>query len=80
MKNIRDTVIEILNEIDDEIVEYDGDNLIDAGFLDSFTIVTIITMVEDKLHITISPDEVKECNFKSVDAIVQLVIDTNDNR
>lgn len=76
MKNIKDTVIEILNEIDDEIVEYDGDNLIDAGILDSFAIITIMAMVEDKLHITISPDEVKEQNFKSVDAIVQLAVNS----
>lgn len=76
MKDIKDTVIEILNEIDDEIVEYDGDNLIDAGILDSFAIITIMAMVEDKLHITISPDEVKEQNFKSVDAIVQLAVNS----
>lgn len=29
-------------------------------------------MIEDRLHITISPENVKEDNFKSIDAIVKL--------
>ena len=39
----------------------------------SFTIVVIMTKIEEKLHITISPDDVTEDNFKSVDAIISLV-------
>lgn len=73
MENVRDIVKKILNEIDDEILEYDGDNLIEAGLLDSFTIVLIMSLVEEQLHITISPENVKEENFKTIDAIVNLI-------
>lgn len=73
MENVRDIVKKILNEIDDEILEYDGDNLIEAGLLDSFTIVSIMSLVEEQLHITISSENVKEENFKTIDAIVNLI-------
>lgn len=72
MGDLRSEIVDILNEIDDEIAEYEGDNLIDAGLLDSFAIITIMAMIEDRLHITISPENVKEDNFKSIDAIVKL--------
>ncbi|PNH20856.1 hypothetical protein B6K86_02000 [Lachnospiraceae bacterium] len=72
MGDLRSEIVDILNEIDDEIAEYEGDNLIDAGLLDSFAIITIMAMIEDRLHITISPENVKEDNFKTIDAIVKL--------
>ncbi len=73
MKELKDIMIDILNEIDEEIVEFEGENLVEDGLLDSFTIVVIMTKIEEKLHITISPDDVTEDNFKSVDAIISLV-------
>ena len=73
MDEISISVKAILNEIDEEIIEYDGDNLIDEGLVDSFAIVTILAMVEEKMHISVNPEDVKETNFKTVASIVDLI-------
>lgn len=70
---IRETVIEILNDIDEEIVEYDGSNLLEDGVVDSFTIMEIVGEISDKLGIDISPDDITEAHFKTIDAIVEFV-------
>lgn len=70
---IREIIIDILNDIDDEIIEYDGSNLLDAGIIDSFTIIEIITEIANKLKININPDDITETHFKTVDAIVNFV-------
>lgn len=73
MNELRDKVISILNEVDEDICEFDGDDLIEEGYLDSFTIVSIMAKLQDELGISLKPDDVTSNNFKSVDAIVNLV-------
>lgn len=73
MDELKNILYDILDDIDDEINEFDGENLIEAGLLDSFTIVTILAMVEERLNIKINPEDVKEINFKTVDAILALI-------
>ncbi len=72
-KMIRETIIDILNDIDDEIVNYDGSNLLDAGVIDSFTIMEIVAEIADRLKISINPDDITEAHFKTIDAIVKFV-------
>lgn len=70
MKNI---IVEILNDIDEDIVSYKGDNLLDDGIIDSFTIVEIISEIEDRFNITISPERITAEHFETVEAIIQFV-------
>ena len=70
---VRDTIIDILNDIDDEIVDYDGSNMLDDGIIDSFTIMEIVTEIGERLGITINPDDITEAHFKTIDAIVEFV-------
>lgn len=70
---IKRAIIEILNEIDEDIVMYEGENLLDDGIIDSFTIVEIVTEISEKLKVNIDPDDITEINFKTVDSIIKLV-------
>ncbi len=70
---VKKVIIEILNDIDDEIVEYNGLNLLDDGIIDSFTIMEIVTEISDRLNISISPDDIIEAHFKTVDDMVSFV-------
>ena len=70
---VKKIIVEILNDIDDEILEFDGENLIDEGIIDSFTIMEIVTEIEEKFNCKIDPDDVTEEHFKSLDAIVTFV-------
>lgn len=70
---IRDNIIKIIEDIDEEILQYDGPNMFDDGVIDSFTIVELVSDIEKKLEITIKPEEITEEHFKTIDAIVDFV-------
>lgn len=70
---IKEKIIEILKDIDEEIIGYCGDNLLDDGIIDSFTIIEIVADISDKIGIEIAPDEITEAHFKTIDAIVKFV-------
>lgn len=70
---IRTTIIEILNDIDDEITDYDGTNLLEDGVIDSFTIMEIVSEIAERLKINIKPDDITEVHFKTIDAMVEFV-------
>ena len=73
MNNIREVITDILRDIDDEILEYDGDDLIESGLVDSFMIVSFLALVEERLHISIKPENIVEKNFKTIESIFELI-------
>lgn len=70
---MEEKIIEILKEIDEEIVSFTGNNLFDAGLLDSLQVVDLVADLEDELDIDIDAKFVVEENFKTKDAIIALV-------
>ncbi len=47
--------------------------LVDAGIIDSFDIVTIISDIADIFDVTISADEIIPENFNSASALAELI-------
>lgn len=70
---LKDEIITILNDVDDDIVSYEGSNLLDDGIIDSFTIMEIVNDLSYKMNVKITPSDITEDNFKTVDAIVTFV-------
>lgn len=70
---MKNKLIKILNDIDEAIAEYDGENLFDDGVVDSFTVVEIVTEIEAAFRIEISADDVTEHNFCTVDNMLELI-------
>lgn len=70
---MEERIIKILSEINDEIPNYRGDNLFDAGLLDSLQAVDLVGELEDEFDIDIDAKYVIEENFKTKDAIIALV-------
>ena len=70
---MREKVLEVLAEINEDIVSYDGDNLFDAGILDSLQVVSLVADLEDSLDIDIDAKYVVEENFKTKEAIVDMI-------
>ena len=70
---MREEIIEILNEINEDIPSYEGDNLLQDGLIDSLSIIDLVAELCDAFDINISAKYIIEDNFKSVDAIVALV-------
>lgn len=69
---MEEKIYEILEEIDEEIPSYEGD-LFEAGLLDSFGVIEIVSKLEDIFDIEIDAKYVIMKNFATKDAIVSLI-------
>ena len=70
---MKEKVMEILAEVNDEILDYDGDNLIESGLLDSFQVVDLVGMFEEEFDIEIDAELVVMENFRTIDAIMEML-------
>lgn len=70
---MKEKVMEILAEVNDEILDYDGDNLIESGLLDSFQIVDLVGMFEEEFDIEIDAELVVVENFRTKEAIIKML-------
>ena len=66
-------VLEILAEINEEILDYDGDSLVESGLLDSFQIVDLVGMLEEEFDIEIDAELVVVENFETKEAIMEML-------
>lgn len=66
-------ILEVLDKIDEDIRNYDGENLFDAGLLDSFLLIELVGLLEEEFDIEIDAELVIQDNFKSIKAIMELV-------
>lgn len=71
--NVEEKILEILTEVNDEIANYDGDNMFDAGLLDSLQTVELISELEEAFDVEIEADCLVEENFKSKEAIANMM-------
>ncbi|MCL2249875.1 MAG: acyl carrier protein [Oscillospiraceae bacterium] len=68
-----DTLLEILQELHDDIDFDTHETLIDDKVIDSFDIITLIAEVDDRIGVTIPPEELVPENFNSYKAISKLI-------
>ena len=70
---MRDTIIDILSEIAED-VDFDAcTTLIDDGLLSSLDVIQLIGALNDEFDISIPATEIIPDNFNSVDAICAMV-------
>ena len=70
---MKEELLKILEDINDDIVGYEGDNLFDDDILDSLSVIDLVAELEDHFGIEIDPKYIVEENFSSVDAILALI-------
>lgn len=70
---MEEKILKILAQVNEDIVTYDGDNLFDAGILDSLQAVEVIASLEDNLDIDIDAEYVIEDNLKTKEAIIKMI-------
>jgi len=74
-----DTIFDMLSEIRPEFDYKDSNNFIEDGLLDSFDIISLISMIEEKYSIKIDGLDIVPENFFNADAIVELVKKSGGN-
>lgn len=70
---MEERVLKVLDEQCEEILNYDGDNLIEDGIIDSFTVIRVVSDLEEEFDIEINAKYVIAENFKNKDTIIALV-------
>lgn len=74
-----DTLIKILEEIDDSIDYKKEKALIDDRILDSFGVITLVSELEDAFDVSIEAAEMIPENFNSAEAIWKMIERLQEN-
>ena len=70
---MKDTIIEILSDIVEDVDFDTCTTLIDDGILSSLDIIQLIGALNDEFDISIPATEIVPANFNSVDALAAMV-------
>lgn len=73
IRTMEEKVLEILEEYCEEALDYTGDNMMEEGVIDSFTVINIVSELEDVFDIEIDARYVVAENFRNKEAIIELV-------
>ena len=74
-----ETLLEILNDIDDTVNWEDETALIDDRILDSFGVISLISELQDQFEIEIDASEIVPENFNSADAMWKMIQRLQEN-
>lgn len=70
---MEERVLEILEEINEEIIDYNGDDMYGEGVITSVEVLDIVSNLEDEFDIEIDAKYVVAENFANKEAIINLV-------
>ena len=71
---MKERILEILENIEPDIVTFEGDDLFESGVIDSMAIIDIVTEIEDEFDIEIDAELVIAENFANVDTILGFIL------
>ena len=66
-------ILEILNEVNEEIIAYDGNNMYEEGIVTSVEVLDIVSMLEDEFDFEMAAEDIIAKNFASKESIIELV-------
>ena len=76
---MEDKIVAILGNINDELLTYTGQNMVDDGIVNSLDLIMLISELEEGFGIEIDAEDVTEENFGNKDHIIALVKRLTDN-
>ena len=62
-----------MKAVNEKLLDYEGENFFDAGLLDSLQVVSLVVGLENEFDIEIDADYLREENFKSKAAILDMM-------
>lgn len=66
-------LIEILKDIDPDVDYETCDTLVEDGILTSFEMVMLVTDINQRMNVSISPEDILPENFNSAKSIYELI-------
>ena len=70
---MREQVLKVLETVNEEILTYNGQDMIGDGVIDSFQIIDIVEALEEKIQIEIDAVHIIAENFANKDSILSLM-------
>jgi D-alanine--poly(phosphoribitol) ligase subunit 2 len=75
---MEEKIIEIIKTIAPDADAVSSDDLLADGILDSFSVIRLVSELEDEFDISIKANKVVKDNFKNIKAIAALVSELMD--
>jgi D-alanine--poly(phosphoribitol) ligase subunit 2 len=72
-------ILESTCETDEIFEDYDMD-LLDAGYLDSFSLLNIIVEIENEMGIVLQPTDIKKDNIRTVNDMIHFLEQIGDKK
>lgn len=69
-----DTVISMLEEINDDVDFETEDKLVDNRVFDSFDILSVISAIDDEFDVSVPAKDIIPENFNSAQAIYEMIL------
>ena len=70
---MRERVLVLLNDVNEEICNYQGKQLFEDGIIDSFDIMQIVASLEEEFEIELDAENIIIENFATVESIVNML-------
>lgn len=70
---MNERIIQILKGINEDIISYEGTNMMGDGLVDSFELIDIVSQLEEEFDIEIDGEYVIVENFANKDTIIALM-------
>lgn len=70
---MKEKILEILKDVNEDILTYEGEAMMEEGVVDSFEVIEIVGELEDAFEIEIDAKYVVADNFRNAESIILLV-------
>lgn len=70
---MREKIIEVIRSVNEDILKYDGDDMIGDGTVDSFEVIDLIMKLEEELGIEIDAEYVIAENLNNTEGIIKTI-------
>ncbi|MCR4788384.1 MAG: acyl carrier protein [Lachnospiraceae bacterium] len=75
---MEEKILKIIEEINPDILKYEGNTMMEDGTVDSFEVIDIVAALEEEFDIEIDASLVVAENFANKDAIVKMMLSVLD--
>lgn len=70
---MEEKLLKILADIDEELLTYTGNNMVEDGLVNSLSFITMVSEIEDTFDIDIDPALLEEEYFGNKDRIIKTI-------
>ncbi len=71
---MEDRVLKVLNNLNEDIILYDGNYMLDEGIIDSLEVIDIVAALEKEFNISIGAKYIVKENFTNKESITNFMI------